>query len=101
MPAVSRFTAPFRASALPAIVAPVFMVIVVSAITFPTIALPVPSVAELPTTQNTLQLEPPPVKTTRELAAVVSVLPIWKIQTSVGPPLRVSVPVNWADEVNL
>jgi len=41
------------------------------------------------------------VRTTDELLAVVSVLPIWKMKTAFGllSALRVSVPVNCADEM--
>jgi len=51
---VSIVTAPFRAKALPDTSAPVFRVMLVSARMFPTNAVPVPRVAELPTCQNTL-----------------------------------------------
>ena len=58
-----------------------------------------PSVAELPTCQNAPQDWPPLMKATLDPLAVVSVLPIWKTQTAPGlpSPLRVSVPVSWAD----
>ena len=52
---VSSVTAPFRARALPDTLAPVFMVMLVSARIFPTNVVVVPRVAELPTCQNTLQ----------------------------------------------
>ena len=52
---VSIVTAPFRARALPDTLAPVFRVMLVSARIFPTNVVVVPSVAELPTCQNTLQ----------------------------------------------
>ena len=51
---VSRVTAPLRASNRPSIVAPVVAVIDVSASTLPIEVRVVPSVAELPTCQNTL-----------------------------------------------
>jgi hypothetical protein len=54
------------------------------------------SVAELPICQNTLQDDPPPINATVELAAVVSVLAILKMNTP--PPLSVSVPVSCADD---
>ena len=100
---VSRVTAPFRANALPSsIVAPVFIVMLVSARMCPSNAVPVPSVAELPTCQNTVHpvSVPPLIVTTDELLAVVSVLPIWKTNCAFGSPksLRVSVPVNCADD---
>jgi hypothetical protein len=50
---------------------------------FPAKFVVVPSVAELPTCQKTLSPSPPFVKTTDELLAVVSVLPIWKMNTGV------------------
>ena len=96
---VSSVTAPFRARALPSkIVAPVVMVMLVSARICPSNAVPVPSVAELPTCQNTSHpgIAPPLIVTTDELLAVVSVLPIWKTNCAFGFPwsLRVSVPVS-------
>jgi hypothetical protein len=56
--------------------APVFSVMLVSARTFPTNVVLVPSVAELPTCQNALQSIPLLITRTEELLAVVSVLPI-------------------------
>ncbi len=79
--------------------APVVMVMLSSARIFPANAVPVPSVAELPTCQNTLQSEPPLITFTVELLAVVSVLPIWKTNTALGSPAAssVTVPVSCAD----
>jgi hypothetical protein len=94
---VSIVTAPFRARARPgAMFAPVTRVMLVSARIFPWNAVVVPSVAELPTCQNTLQAEPPLIMRTDELLAVVSVLPIWKTKFALGFPrkLRVRSPVN-------
>ena len=99
---VSKVTAPFLARALPSkIVAPVVRVMLVSARMFPSNAVWVPRVAELPTCQKTL-LSPPFIKSTDELLAVVSVLPIWKRKSALGSPwvLRVSVPVNCAESLN-
>ena len=98
---VSNVTAPFRARARPeTILAPVVMVILVSAITFPSNVLPVPNVAELPTCQNTAHPWAPLVRSTTELLAVVSVLPILKMYTPL--PLRVSGgPVSPAEELNV
>ena len=61
--------------------------------------MPVPRVAELPTCQNTPQLDPPLIKSTDEALAVVSVLPILKTKTAPGLPCAssVRVPVNWAE----
>jgi len=61
----------------------------------------VPSVAELPTCQNTFSDRAPPARMTWLLfAAVVSVDTIWKIQTPFALPLRVRLPVipseGWA-----
>ena len=46
----------------------------------------VPRVAELPTCQKMFLAWAPPVKMTLPLTATVSVLAIWKTQTSFGPP---------------
>jgi hypothetical protein len=88
-------TEPFLAKARPVRVPP-FKVMLVKAIIFPAKLLPVCIVAEVPTCQNTLQGEAPPVKTTLAPVAVVSVLPIWKIQTSVELPDSVKVPFSRA-----
>jgi len=95
----SIVTAPVRAKALPDRVAPLSKVILASASTLPTNIVPVPSVAELPTCQNTLQAEAPLIRRTDALLAVVSALPIWKMKTALGSPwpLSVSAPVNCAD----
>src|SRR5581483_7191454 len=97
---VSIVTAPFRAKTLPDTFAPVVRVMLVSARMFPTKLVPVPSVAELPTCQNTLQSLPPSITWTDELLAFVSARTILKMKSAVGLPraLRVSVPVNWAVE---
>ena len=93
---VSRVTAPFRARALPSRLALVFRVMLVNARIFPWNEVVVPSVAELPTFQNTLHPDPLLIMTTDELLAVVIVLPIWKTKTELGLPWasRVSAPVN-------
>ena len=98
---VSIVTAAVCARALPDTLAPVFNVMLASARIFPANAVVVPSVAELPTCQNTLHGFPPLIITTEELLAVVSVLPIWKIKSAFGLPcaLRVSGPVSLAEEV--
>jgi hypothetical protein len=84
---LSIVTAPFRARALPGeMLAAVVSVMLVRARMFPANAVPVPSVAELPTCQNTLQLDPMLLMTTLALLAVVSVLPIWKTKTAAGLP---------------
>lgn len=97
---VSRVTAPLRARALPGIMpALVFRVMLVRARIFPWNAVVVPSVAELPICQKTLQPEPLLIIRTDELLAVVRVLPILKTNTELGLPWASSVkaPVNWAE----
>ena len=91
-------TAP--ANNLPQDVAPVSIVMVVSASTFPLNTEYLLMVAELPTCQNRLQSDPPLIIFTDELLAVVSELPMRKMKTELGLPnaSKVSVPVNWADE---
>jgi len=97
---VSIVTAPFRANARPDTVAPFVRLMLVSARTFPTNSVPVPTSAELPICQNTLHGLPPPIISTEELLAVVSVLPVLKMNTALPSPSasRVSTPVNWADD---
>ncbi len=72
---VSRLTAPLRASSLPSSVAPVFAVIVVSAITVPANTEFVPSVADAPICQYTLQGCAPLIRFTVVADPVVSELP--------------------------
>ena len=92
---VSIVTAPFRARALPdTMFAPVFRVMLASAIIFPLKLVLVPRVAEVPVWKNTLQALAPFIRTTDEPLAVVSALPILNTHTSVGPPSRVTAPVN-------
>ena len=93
---VSSVTEPFCARSLPWTVAPVMRVILVSAKTFPTKLVVVPSVAELPICQKTLQGLAPLISTTDEPLAVVRVLPILNTQTAaeLPPASRVSGPVN-------
>jgi hypothetical protein len=57
---------------------PVLMVMLAWAMMFPAILVPVPSVAELPTCQNTFPPQRLLSTMTAELVAVVSVLPILK-----------------------
>lgn len=99
-PLVSIVTAPFRASVRPATVAPVVTVMLVRARMLPENRLSVPSVAELPTCQNTLHRDAMLMRETLEVLAVVSVLPIWKTKTAAGFPraFSVSVPVSCADD---
>lgn len=91
---VSRVTAPFRARSRPDTLAPVVAVILVRAMTVPTIVDPEPRVAELPTCQNTLHGSAPLMSETTLELPVMRVLADWKIQTALGSPAasRVRVP---------
>jgi hypothetical protein len=93
---VSSVTAPFLASALPMMFAPVFRVMLVSAIRLPMNDVVVPSVAELPICQATPHGFPPLIRTTDDPLAVVNVLPVLKTKTAFAFPcaLSVRVPVN-------
>ncbi len=73
---VSMVTAPVRAKTRPLTLTPVVSVSLARASRLPWNIVPVPSVAELPTCQNTLHAEAPLIRTTDEALAVVSVLPI-------------------------
>jgi hypothetical protein len=64
MALVSNVTAAIRANTLPSTRAPVFTVIDWSAIMIPLNTEFVPSVAELPTCQKTLEALPPPLRMT-------------------------------------
>jgi hypothetical protein len=84
---VSRLTCPFLARRRPWICVLVSAVIEVSAMTVPIKLLLTPRVAELPTCQKTLQgVLAQPVVVTVELVEVISVDPVWKIQTAFGFP---------------
>ena len=74
---LSSVTAPFNANALPSrMVAPVVKVMLVSARMLPLKSVDVPSVAELPTCQNTRLSSQPWMLWIDEELAVVKVLPI-------------------------
>ena len=62
-----------------------------------------PSVAELPTCQKTLQAWAPLIRLTELAEAVVSVEPAWKTKTAFGSPpaFSVSAPVSPIDEAEL
>ena len=93
---VSSVTAPLIAKALPVVIlAPVVRVMLVLARIFPSNAVAVPRVAELPTCQNMLG-SAGPTNVTAELDAVVRELPIWKMKVPVGLPVvfSKSAPVN-------
>jgi len=95
----SNVTAPCRARARPVRVASVGSVMLAIARISPAILLDVPRVAELPTCQNTLlfsQLSAL-VSSTNDEEPVVKVLAIWK--TNTPSPVKVSVPVNCAEEL--
>jgi len=72
----------------------------VVAMTFPTKFVPVPRVAELPTTQRTPHECPPLIINTSELEAVVNVEPMIKTHLAFAFPcaFNVSVPVSCAEE---
>src|SRR5205814_85487 len=82
----SSDTAPLRARARPLRVAPFVKVMEVSATMFPLKVEDVPSVAELPTCQNTFLACVPPLRITCELVAVVSEDPTWKMKTAFASP---------------
>jgi hypothetical protein len=83
---VSIVTAAVRAKSLPWIVAAVFAVMLSKAITVPTKRVPVPSVAEEPTCQKTLHACAPLTSDTLVFEPVISVEPIWKMNTALGSP---------------
>ena len=93
---VFNVTAPFRAKALPARVAPEFMVMLESARMFPTNVVPTSMVAELLTCHSTLQAFAPLITLTVAPGDVMSVLDIWKTKTALALPWasRTSVPVR-------
>jgi hypothetical protein len=103
MTSVSNVTAPFCANALPCRFTPVVIVIDVNARMFPLNVEYVPRVAELPTCQKMLQAEAPLARITWLPLPVVSVDPIWKMNTAAEFPLasRVSFPDNASDDVDL
>jgi len=92
---VSSVTAAVRASARPSTVVPVSSVMDASAIIVPLNTVPVPKVAELPTCQKTLHALAPSIRIIELADAVVSVEPIWKMNTESGLPIpfRVTAPV--------
>src|SRR3989442_4334049 len=91
---VSIVTAPLSAKALPDTLAAVGREMLATARIFPVNAVPVPSVAELPTAQNTSVSRAPPVMTTDELIAVVSVLPILTTQIEPAGALKRNISVT-------
>jgi hypothetical protein len=97
---LSRVTVAPNAKTPPLDTAWVLSVTEVAARIFPWNTLPVPKVAELPTCQNTLHANPPPVSTTLDPDAVIREDPIWKYHASLAEPVpaRVKVPVTAAEE---
>ena len=95
-----RVTAPVRARARPWIVTPLFTVIDASAMMFPRKTEPEPSVAELPTCQNTLHSCAPLMSVTVLADAVMSVESVWKMNTEsrLPAPSRTSGPVRLKGE---
>ena len=79
-------TAPLRASARPFSVTPESTEIDVKARMLPANVEDVPSVAELPTCQNTLPGCAPPIRFTWLLTAVVSAEPTWITNTAFRSP---------------
>jgi hypothetical protein len=100
---VSRVTAPLRANTRPSTVVPVVTVMLVRAMIVPLKLEPVPSVAELPICQKTLQDCAPLIRLTWLPDAVVSAEPAWKTKTAFGSPpaLSVSAPVSPIEEAEL
>ena len=96
----SRVTAAFWASTRPSTVTPVVTVIDVRASTLPRKAELVPSVAELPTCQKTLQAEAPFVRRTELAESVTRVEPTWKTNTASALPCasRMSAPPTSSEE---
>jgi hypothetical protein len=97
----SRVTAPLRARARPVMVAPCCTVIEVRAKMVPTKTDDVLRVAELPTSQKTLQAWAPLARTTELSTSVTSVeAGAWKIQTASGLPcaFSLSAPLTSSDD---
>ena len=90
---LSSDTWPLSASARPSTAAPEFTVTDASASTVPLNTEVDPSVAELPTCQNTLQACAPLIRLIALPEAVVSDEPIWKMNTELGSPMASSVRV--------
>lgn len=98
----SSVTAPVCASSRPSTLAPVFSVIEADARIVPTNEVVLPSVAELPTCQKTLQACAPPSRTTDAPDAVVRVEPTWKMKTALTSPpaFNVTGPVSCMAEAD-
>ena len=100
---VSSVTPPLRASTRPSTVTPVVTVMLVSARIVPMNVDPVPSVAELPTCQYTLQACAPLIRLTWLPEADVNAEPIWNTNTEFGSPcaFSVSAPVSPIEDAEL
>jgi hypothetical protein len=99
----SRVTAPLRARTAPDTVTPDVTVMELNARMVPVKPESVPSVAELPTCQYTLQACAPFVRLTWLAVAVVSDEPAWKMKTALGSPCpsSVRVPVRPTEDAEL
>src|SRR5438093_4553128 len=86
-----KVTAAVRANSRPSTAPPVVTVMDANARMFPLNTEPVPSVAELPTSQKTLAALVPPLKITWLPTVVVRVDAIWKMNTAFASPWASSV----------
>src|SRR4051812_28970485 len=93
---LSRVTAPLRARARPWTTTALWTVIDVRAKMLPTNTEPVPSVAELPTCQNTLHSVAPLISSIELPELVINVESVWKMKTALGLfwPSRTSWPLR-------
>lgn len=98
---LNKVTAPFRAKALPLRTAPVPSEMEESARIFPEKEALVPTVAELPTCQKTLEGWAPLMRDTLLPTAVVRALAIWKMNWAFGLPPASSVTVPVIPKVEL
>ena len=89
----SRVMAAPMASSRPSTATPVFTVMALATSREPANVESTPSVAELPTCQNTLQAWAPLTSTTWLFTPVMSVDPAWKTKTAFGSPSPSSVSV--------
>jgi hypothetical protein len=99
MTLLSRVTPPVWDIARPWRVTPVASEIDVRASTFPTNAVVVPNVAELPICHQTLHGDTPPERTTRLPGPVIRVLTDLKMNTEFASPTKVTVPVRLRPEL--
>jgi hypothetical protein len=90
---VSRVTAPLLARSRPTTLAPVVAVTDCLARMVPWNWAALPRVAELPTSQNTLQADAPPVKVILVPDPMVRVLAAWNTHTDCAVPASVRAPL--------